>query len=154
MEFISLGRKIKKMKENNDSYKGRKIRVLIISDRLFDRAQVLAEYLQSTGSIEVVGLAVDRRQALLIAQEHSFDYLIIAGYLKAEYSYSVISELQRQQRKFLSVQWSMLDSLIAAFCQRYRISLKFERTRSMEEFARFLEEHIDDPIPPMEPCTE
>lgn len=142
------------MKEKDDLFGSKKIRVLIISDRLFDRAKVLAEYLHRTENIDVVGLAQNRQQALRIAQNHTFDYLIIAGYLKAEYTYSVISELQEQQKKFLPVQWSMLDSLISAFCQRYKIPLKFERTRSMEDFADFLKEHIDDPIPHPETCQE
>lgn len=134
------------MRENSSSFNSRKIRVLIISDRLIDRAKVLADYFRRTGRIEVVGLAENKGQALSIAQEQTFDYLIIAGYLKVEYSYGVISELQKQQKKFMPVQWSMLDSLISVFCQRYKIPLKFERTRSMQEFAAFLEEHINDPF--------
>ncbi len=133
------------MRKNSSSVSG-KIRVLIISDRLVDRAKVLADYFRRTGRIEVVGIAENKTQALGIARENTFDYLIIAGYLRVEYSYGVISELQKQEKKFLPVQWSMLDSLISLFCQRYKIPLKFERTRSMEEFVRFLEEHITDPI--------
>jgi hypothetical protein len=134
------------MRKHNSSFSGSKIRVLIISDRLVDRAKILADYFRRTGRIEVVGIAENKGQALSIARDHTFDYLIIAGYLRVEYSYGVISELQKQEKKFLPVQWSMLDSLISLFCQRYKIPLKFERTRSMEEFVAFLEEHISDPI--------
>ena len=142
------------MNGKNDLFNSKEIRVLIISDRLFDRAKALAEYLHRTENIDVVGLAENRQQALRIAESSTFDYLIIAGYLKAEYTYGVISELQKQQKKFLAVQWSMLDSLISAFCQQYKIPLKFERTRSMEDFVTFLREHINDPVPHPEACQE
>jgi len=130
------------MKDNNSL----KIRALIVSDRLFDQAKVLADYLRRTKRIEVAGLAKNKQQALEIAGEQSFDYLIVAGYLESEYTYDLISELQKQQRKFLTVQWSMLDSLITVLCQRYKIPLQFERTRSMEDFVRFLEAHKNDPF--------
>ncbi len=135
------------MKEINYSLKSNQIRVLILSDRLLNEAKVLAGYLRCTGSIDVVGLAENKQQALRIAKYHSFDYLIIAGYLKREYTYGVIVELQQQQKEFLPVQWAILDSLINGFCQRYRISLKFERTRPMADFVSFLDAHKDDPIP-------
>lgn len=135
------------MHNHTDLSRCKKIRVLIISDRLFDQAKALAEYLCRTERIDVVGLAVNKQQVLRIAQENSFDYLVIAGYLKAEFTYGVITELQKQQKKFLAVQWSMLDSLITDYCERYKIPLKFERTRLMEDFVNFLEAHINDPIP-------
>ncbi|MEL7658854.1 MAG: hypothetical protein AAGU75_23430, partial [Bacillota bacterium] len=71
---------------------------------------------------------------------HSFDYLIIAGYLKSEYNYGVIAELQKQRKKFLPVQWAILDELIFTFCQRYKIPLKFERTLPMANFVSYLEQ--------------
>jgi len=120
------------------------IKVLILSDRLMRQAQALAEGLRKTGRVQVVGLAEDRQQALNIAKEHSFDYLIIAGYLKAERTYGVIAELQELQKKFLPVQWAILDSLISGFCRRYQIPLKFERTQPLEEFVEFLESHKKD----------
>lgn len=135
------------MKDHSCPLKRKKIRVLILSDRLLDEAKVLAGYLRCTGSFDVVGTARSRQQALTIAQEHSFDYLVIAGYLKSEYTYSVINELQKKQKDFLAVHWAILDSLITTFCQRYKIPLRFERTRSMEDFADFLEMHRNDPIP-------
>ena len=117
------------------------IHVLIISDRLLNQANALAKYLSSTGSINVVGLAENKQQALNIAKDYSFDYLIIAGYLKAERTYEVIAELQEQRKEFLSVQWAMLDPLITCFCQRYKIPLKFERTLPMADFVSFLNAH-------------
>lgn len=118
-----------------------KIHVLIISDRLLNQANALANYLRSTGSIHVSGLAENKQQALRIAKDHSFDYLVIVGYLKMEYTYDVIAELQKQQKEFLPVQWAILDSLIATFCQRYQIPLKFERTLPMADFVSFLNAH-------------
>lgn len=119
----------------------KKIHVLIISDRLLNQANALANYLSSTGSIHVVGLAENKQQALSIAKDHSFDYLIIVGYLKKEYTYEVIAELQKLQRNFLPVQWAILDSLIFTFCQRYNIPLKFERTLPITDFVNFLVSH-------------
>jgi hypothetical protein len=130
----------------SDSCKEKNIRVLIISDRLMDRARALADYLSSE-SVDVVGLAQDRHQTMEIAQKSSFDYLIIAGYLKTQYTYGVIEELRKQRRSFLAVQWAMLDSLINGFCLSYKIPLKFERTLPLEEFVRFLKIHRNDPIP-------
>ncbi len=130
----------------SDSCEEKNIRVLIISDRLMDRARALADYLSSE-SVDVVGLAQDRRQTMEIAQKSSFDYLIIAGYLKTQYTYGVIEELRKQRRCFLAVQWAMLDSLINGFCLSYKIPLKFERTLPFEEFVRFLKIHRNDPIP-------
>ena len=121
--------------------KNNQIHVLIISDRLLNQANALANYLSSTGSIHVVGLAENKQQALSIAKEHSFDYLIIVGYLKMEYTYNVIAELQKQQQEFLPVQWAILDTLITTFCQRYQIPLKFERTLPMADFVSFLNAH-------------
>jgi hypothetical protein len=121
------------------------IHVLIISDRLLNQANALAKYLSSTGCIHVVGLAENKQQALSIAKDHSFDYLIIVGYLKMEYTYEVIAELQKQQKEFLPVQWAILDSLIFTFCQRYKIPLKFERTLPITEFVSFLAAHKNDP---------
>lgn len=118
-----------------------KIHVLIISDRLLNQANALANYLCSTGSIHVIGLAENKQQALSIAKDHSFDYLVIVGYLKMEYTYNVIAELQKQQKEFLPVQWAILDSLIATFCQRYQIPLQFERTLPMADFVSFLNAH-------------
>lgn len=135
------------MKDNKYSFESKKIRVLIISDRLLDRAKALADHLHSTETVEVVGLAENKQQALSIAQDHSFDYLIIAGYLKTEYTYGVIAELQKQNKKFLALQWAILDSLIAAFCQRYKITLKFDRTHPITEFVSYLDTHKNDPIP-------
>jgi ActR/RegA family two-component response regulator len=123
-----------------------KISVLILSDRLSKQAKALAEYLRGTDTVHVVGLAEDRQQALGIAKEHTFEYLVIAGYLKAERTYEVIAELKGQQKKFIAVQWAMLDSLITGFCQRYKIPLKFERTKPMGDFVAFLEAHRNDPI--------
>lgn len=135
------------MKDNIYSFGGKKIRVLIISDRLLNQAKALSEYLQCSVSIDVVGIAESKQQALNIARDHVFDYLIIAGYLKKECTYDVIAELQKQQRRFLPVQWAMLDSLITTFCLRYKIPLKFERTLPMEDFIYFLKAHKNDPIP-------
>jgi len=120
------------------------IKVLILSDRLIKRARALAEDLQRTERVQVVGIAEDRQQALNIAKEHSFDYLIIAGYLRTERTYGVIAELREQKMKFLPVQWAILDSLISGFCRRYQIPLKFERTQPLEEFVEFLESHKKD----------
>lgn len=119
--------------------RNKKIKVLILSDRLLDEAKVLAGYLRCMEGIDVVGIAENRQQALKIAQKHVFDYLIIAGYLKVEYNYSVIAELQKQQKKFMPVQWAILDELIFTLCRRYNISLKFERTLPMADFVRYLE---------------
>ena len=124
-----------------------KIKILILSDRLHDEAKVLAGYLRCTGGFEVVGIAGDRQQALKIAQKQAFDYLIIAGYLKIEYNYGVIAELQRQKREFVTIQWAILDSLITTFCQRYDIPLKFERTRPLADFVEFLSIHKNNPLP-------
>lgn len=97
--------------------------------------------MSSTGNIHVVGLAENKQQALSIAKDHSFDYLVIVGYLKMEYTYNMIAELQTQQKEFLPVQWAILDPLIATFCQRYRIPLQFERTLPMADFVSFLNAH-------------
>jgi len=121
--------------------KDNQIHVLIISDRLLNQANALANYLSSTGSIHVIGLAENKQQALSIAKDHSFDYLVIVGYLKMEYTYNVIVELQKQQKEFLPVQWAILDTLITTFCQRYQIPLKFERTLPMADFVSFLNAH-------------
>jgi hypothetical protein len=115
-----------------------KIKVLIFSDRLQQQAKTLAEYLNRAEGIDVIGVAENRQQALNIARGCSFDYLIIVGYLKSEYNYSVISELQEQQKKFLPVQWAILDGLIFTFCHRYNIQLKFERTLPMADFVSYL----------------
>ncbi len=117
-----------------------KIKVIIISDRLLQEAKVLADYLTSTESIEVVGLAESKQEALSLAQDTTFDFLIIAGFLKPEQNYSVIAELQKQHKKFLPVQWAILDELIDTFCQRYKISLKFERTLKLADFVSYLKQ--------------
>ncbi len=135
------------MKEIGYSIENNKIHALIISDRLLNQANALANYLISTGSIHVIGLAENKQQALSIAKDHYFDYLIIVGYLKMEYTYEVIAELQKQQKEFLPVQWAILDSLIFTFCQRYKIPLKFERTLPITDFVSFLVSHKNDPIP-------
>jgi DNA-binding NarL/FixJ family response regulator len=119
--------------------KNNKIKVLILSDRLLDEAKVLAGYLRCTGKFEITGIARSRREVLSIAQKQAFDYLIIAGYLKAESGYAIISELQNQQRKFLPVQWAILDELIYTLCRRYSISLKFDRTLPLADFVSYLE---------------
>ncbi|MDD2189851.1 MAG: hypothetical protein PHV71_06250 [Eubacteriales bacterium] len=126
------------MKGNDNPFINSQIKVLILSDRLCDRAKEMAEYFRLTKIVDVAGIAANRQQALNIAQDKSFDYLIIAGYLRDESSYEVISELQEQQKKFLTVQWAMLDSLIAGFCKRYKIPLKFDRTLPMSELVNFL----------------
>ena len=74
-------------------------------------------------------------------------YLIIAGYLKIEYNYSVIAELRRQNKAFIAVQWAIIESLINGFCQSYKIPLKFERTLPMADFVSFLDTHKNNPLP-------
>ena len=129
------------MKGSSNSKKSKKIHVLIISDRLLNQAKELAKGLSSTDSIHVVGLAENIQQALSIAKDHSFDYLIIVGYLKMEHTYDVIEQLQKQKNEFLPVQWAILDPLIFTFCQYYKIPLKFERTLPITDFASFLVAH-------------
>jgi len=128
------------MRDNNSKFSDKKIKVLIISDRLPKQAKELAEYLNRAEDINVIGLAENRQQALNLARDCSFDYLIIAGYLKSEYNYRVIAELQDQRKKFLPVQWAILDELIFTFCRRYNIPLKFERTLPMADFVSYLEQ--------------
>jgi len=135
------------MTKYNDSLKNNPIHVLIISDRLYNQANALAEYLRSTEKFNVIGMAETENHALELAQNHSFDYLIIAGYLQAERTYHVIAELQKQEKEFLPVQWAMIDSLITRLCQRYKIPLRFERTLPMAEFVHFLDEHKNDSLP-------
>lgn len=120
--------------------KEKKIKVVILSDRLLDEAKVLAGYLRCTGRVEIVGIARNRRQVLSLVLNHTFDYLIIAGYLKVESTYNVIAELQLRQIKFLPVQWAILDELIFTLCHRYNISLKFDRTLPMMDFVSYLEQ--------------
>jgi hypothetical protein len=132
------------MEDKDIKRRSRLIRVLILSDRLEDQSKALASFLNGTETVEVIGIAEDKQQALDLAGKDNFDYLLIAGYLKKEYNYEVIEDLQRRGKKFLTVQWSILDPLIAEFCRRYKIPLKFERTLPMAEFVIFLEEHRHD----------
>lgn len=134
------------MKDNKSPIDSKKIRILIITDRLLKQASELADYLQGTGKIEVVGLAENKQQVLDISKDYDFDYLIIAGYLKSEYNYSVIAELQKQKKEFLPVQWAILDPLTSTFCLNYEIPLKFDRTLPMADFVRFLIAHKNDLI--------
>ncbi len=126
------------MSENNSIIQSQ-MRVLIISDRLADRAKELSEYFCSVG-IQVVGLAETKEQALEMADQ-AIDFLIIAGYLKNERSYKVIEEYRKQNKTFSVVHWAMLDSLISDLCTEYKIPLKFERTLPMSEFTMFLQQH-------------
>lgn len=117
------------------------IRVLIISDRLPERVNELEDYFKNKEKFEVAGIAEDKEEALSIARNHNFEYLIIAGYLKDERNYTLIEELKKMHKNFLTVQWSMIDSLIISFCIRYKIPLKFERTLPLDDFADFLMQH-------------
>ena len=119
----------------------RPIQVLILSDRLIERAKTLADYLRSMERFHVVGLAENKQEALQLAEHKPLDCLIIAGYLQAEQNYRVIAELRRDHQELLPVQWATLDNLISIFCYEYEIPLKFERTLPMADFARFLSEH-------------
>lgn len=96
------------------------IRTLIITDRLFEPANQLADYFTATGNIYVMGMASGKEEAIEIASKEDFDYLIIAGYLKNETNYRVIEELRKRHKRFLAVQWAIVDSLINAFCSVIR----------------------------------
>lgn len=122
------------------------LRALIITDRLFEPANKLADYFKATGHIYVMGMASGKEEAIEIAKKEDFDYLIIAGYLKNETNYRVIEELRKRHKRFLTVQWAIVDSLINIFCSRYKIPLKFERTLPMEQFVDFLRAHKNDPL--------
>lgn len=113
--------------------------VLILSDRLLDYAQTLADYLALTG-IQVVALTTSKEQALMFCDER-IDFLIIAGYLKDRKNYGVIEECRSRNLPVIAVQWAMLDSLISDYCRTYRIPLRFERTLPMDEFVLFLLQH-------------
>ncbi|QOX63800.1 hypothetical protein FRZ06_10800 [Anoxybacterium hadale] len=126
--------------------KNKEIKVLIISDRLMDKARALAEFLSSIESFKVAGIASDGKQVMEFASNSDFDYLIIAGYLKNETNYRVIEDLRKRHKRFITVQWAMVDSLINIFCSRYKIPLKFERTLPMELFVDFLRAHRNDPL--------
>lgn len=117
-----------------------------MTDRLQDQANALAEFLKQSVFFEVVGFAENKQQVHSIAEYRNFDYLIIAGYLKNETNYHVIAELRKKFKRFQPVQWAINDSLINIFCLRYKIPLKFERTRPIEEFADFLKNHKYDSL--------
>lgn len=126
-----------------EPYTNNQTKVLILSDRLLDRANELAEYLRSV-NIYVVALVENKQQALQAIQNQSIDYLIIAGFLKDESSYGVIEALRKQYLTFIPVHWAMLDSLINDFCIKYKIPLQFERTLPLKEFADYLQIHKND----------
>lgn len=126
------------MSENNP-YVQNKIRVLIISDRLMDRAIELSNYLCSAG-IHIVGLVKNKEQALEIVDQ-TIDFLIIAGYLENEQLYEIINEYRKRHMNFTAVHWAMLDSLISDYCNKYKIPLMFERTRPISDFVVYLQNH-------------
>jgi hypothetical protein len=111
--------------------------VLILSDRLIDNAQKLADYLTSTG-IQVVALATSKEQALMFCDDR-VDFLIIAGYLKNRQNYGIIEECRNRRLYAIPVIWAMQDSLISSHCSMYRIPLRFERTLPMCDFMLFLQ---------------
>ena len=126
------------MIESNE-YVHNQISVLIISDRLIERARELSSYLCSVG-IHVVGLVENKEQALKV-QDQPIDFLIIAGYLKNKQNYEVINEYRKRHKTFTAIHWAMLDSLISSYCNEYKIPLMFERTRPMSDFVVYLQEH-------------
>ncbi len=113
--------------------------VLILSDRLLDYAQRLADYLASAG-IQVVALTMSKEQALMFCDER-LDFLIIAGYLKDRKNYGVIEECRSRRLTAIAVQWAMLDALISDYCNMFKIPLRFKRTLPMDEFVLFLQQH-------------
>lgn len=115
------------------------LRVLILSDRLIEKAQDLADYMTSTG-VQVVALTTSKEQALIFCDER-IDFLIIAGYLKNRQNYGIIEECRNRRLPVIAVQWAMLDSLISDYCRTYKIPLRFERTLPMDEFILFLRQH-------------
>ncbi|ROR23958.1 hypothetical protein EDD66_11289 [Mobilisporobacter senegalensis] len=131
---------------SNDLHIAR-IRVLIISDRLIDQAKELSNYLNSVG-IHVIGLVQTKEQALELADQ-AIDFLIVAGYLKNQQNYEIISEYRKRNKTFIALHWAMLDSLIYGYCAKYKIPLKFERTSPMSDFAAYLHKHC--PVPTVTP---
>ena len=113
------------------------LRVLILSDRLMDNAQKLADYLTSTG-VQVVALTTSKEHALMFCDER-IDFLIIAGYLKDQQNYGVIEECRNRRLYAIPVIWAMQDALISGHCSMYRIPLRFERTLPMCDFMLFLQ---------------
>ncbi|OJU14028.1 MAG: hypothetical protein BGN88_12860 [Clostridiales bacterium 43-6] len=121
-----------------------KANVIILSDRLVARAKELSDYIRScTDSINVIGIATNSQEVMFLAINQSVDFLIIAGYLKNERSYGVIKELFEQQKNCVPVHWAILDSLILTLCQKYNISLMFDRTLPKSDFIDYLKEHKD-----------
>ncbi|EMS72631.1 hypothetical protein [Ruminiclostridium cellobioparum] len=110
--------------------------VLILSDRLLNYAQKLADYLTSVG-VQVAALVTSKEQALMFCDER-IDFLIIAGYLKNQINYGVIKECGNRGFPAVAVHWAMLDDLISGYCRTYKIPLQFERTLPMDEFVLFL----------------
>lgn len=118
------------------------VNVIILSDRLVDRAKELSDYICScTDNINVLGIAANSQEVMLIAKNQSVDFLIIAGYLKNVSSYSVIKELFKQQKNCVPVYWAILDSLILSLCNKYSIPLMFDRTLPKSDFIEYLKEH-------------
>lgn len=115
------------------------IRVLIVSDRLIDEAQKLANYLAFSG-FKVIALVTTKEQALEFCDQR-MDFLIVAGYLENRQTYKVIEEYRNKKISFTPVHWAMLDDLIAIYCNKYKIPLQFERTLPMANFAAFLKKH-------------
>lgn len=111
--------------------------VLILSDRLMNNAQKLADHLTSTG-IHVVALTTSKEQALRFCDER-IDFLIIAGYLKDRQNYGIIEECRSRRLYAVPVIWAILDELISDHCSMYRIPFKFERTLPMCDFVLFLQ---------------
>jgi hypothetical protein len=113
--------------------------VIILSDRLMGQAKELSDYMRScTSSINVLGIATNSQEVMLLAKNQSVDFLIIAGYLRNESSYGVIGDLFEQQKNYVPVHWAMLDSLIFALCQKYKIPLMFDRTLPKADFIDYL----------------
>jgi hypothetical protein len=125
------------------------IKILILSDRLIHQAQILSDYLISTG-FHVVALTKNKEQALIFCNQN-INFLIIAGYLNDQQNYKVIEEYENRGIPITVVHWAMLDSLIADYCINYGIPLQFERTLPMSNFVLFLKRHNSlKPAPSLE----
>jgi len=116
---------------------GFEINVMIMTDRLPGIAIGLREYMQNSSDI-TVDLVSCLSEAKEIINNKHIDFFILAGYQKNELNYNAVELVKKYNKYSTVIIYALLDPYITYFCRKYSIKAKYDRTKPIEGFIKYM----------------
>lgn len=131
----------------------RKIRVLLISDRLLGCTQGVEEYLRAYGDIEPV-TAYKKEDAYKLLETMTPDIIVVVGYLKNAEFYQVIEQARQKNRFISSILHSRIDEMAVYEWSRYHFTQLTDRSEDVSLLLQTIYKLYTDQLQKMQDfCT-